>query len=268
MKKKIVSCLICGLAYAMPGVAAEGDGAVAGAISGGPALAASAPVQDEWAFSVTPYFWAAGLSGKVSQPRLPAIDIHADFDKLFDNLDFGAMLIGDARKGRYSIFGDLIYTKIGSQGDTPRDILATSADVKTSTFAGLLGVGYSVLENSPHQLDVVAGLRVWSVDTDVTLKGGFLEGRKRSDSATWVDALVGVRGNYNLSQKVYLTGWGLVGAGGAEADWDVGLGLGYNFSKSISAAIGYRAVGVDYDRGGFKFDAVLQGPMAGLTIRF
>lgn len=261
MKKKIVCCLVCGLACGGAGAAPEGN-------AGAPALAGSVPAPDEWAFSITPYFWAAGLSGKVSQRHLPVIDIHADFDKLFDDLDFGAMLIGEARKGRYSIFGDLIYTKIGSRGDTPRGILATSADVKTSTFAGLLGVGYSVLENSPHQLDVVAGLRVWSVDTDVTLKGAFLDGRTRSDSATWVDALVGVRGNYNLSPKVYLTGWGLVGAGGAEADWDVGLGLGYNFNKRVSAAIGYRAVGVDYSRGDFKFDAVLQGPMAGLTIRF
>lgn len=258
MKKKILGCLVYGLLHAGASVGAESD----------PAAAMPLQQSSEWKFSVTPYFWAAGLSGKVSHSRLPVIDIDADFDKLFDDLDFGAMLIGDARKGRYSIFGDLIYTKIGTQGDTPHGILATGADVHTSTFAGLLGVGYSVLENSPHQLDVVAGLRVWSVDTDITLKGAHLNGRKRSDSATWVDGLVGVRGNYVLSSKLYVTGWGLVGAGGAEADWDVGLGLGYNFSKSVSAAIGYRAVGVDYSKSGFKFDAVLQGPMAGVTIRF
>ncbi|GLK92348.1 hypothetical protein GCM10008164_00840 [Achromobacter xylosoxidans] len=254
----IASCLLCATIVGGMAYGAE------------PVTAASAVVSpsDEWKFSATPYFWAAGLSGKVSHRRLLVIDVDADFDKLFDNLDFGAMLIADARKGRYSVFGDLIYTKIGSQGDTPHGLLATSADVKTSTFAGLIGVGYSVLENSPHQLDVVAGLRVWSVDTDITLKGARLNERARSEGATWVDGLVGVRGNYVLSPKLYLTGWGLVGAGGAEADWDVGLGLGYNISKNVSAAIGYRALGVDYSSGGFKFDAVLQGPMAGLTIRF
>ena len=258
MKKKITGCLVCGLLYAGSGLGAEPEAAPG----------ADGPPSDEWKFSVTPYFWAAGLSGKVSQPRLAVIDIDTSFDKLFDNLDFGAMLIGDARKGRYSIFGDLIYTKIGTQGDTPRGILATSADVRASTFAGLLGMGYSVLENSPHQLDVVAGLRVWSVDTDITLKGARLNDRTRSDGATWVDGLVGVRGNYVFNPKFYLTGWGLIGAGGADADWDVGLGLGYNVSKNVSAAIGYRALGVDYNRSGFKFDAVLQGPMAGVTIRF
>ena len=160
------------------------------------------------------------------------------------------------------------YVKVGAQGDTPRGILASGADVKSTSFTGLIGGGYSVLDRSEHSLDVVAGLRVWSVDTDITFKGRLADGRKHSESATWVDAMVGVRGTYNFHPKAYLTGWGMIGAGGAQADWDVGVGIGYNFSKMISGTIGYRAMGVDYDRNGFKYDAVLQGPIAGLTIRF
>ncbi|MEN4920912.1 hypothetical protein ABE485_19745 [Achromobacter spanius] len=258
MKKNITGCLVCGVLYAGSGFCAEADTK--------PAVDSS--YSSEWEFSVTPYFWAPALSGKVTHRRLPVVDIDSSFDKIFDNLDFAAMLIGDARKGRYSIFGDLIYAKLGNVGDTPREIVATSADVKSKSFAGFLGGGYSVLENSAHRLDVVAGLRVWSVDTDITLHRGEFSGRKRSDSATWVDAMVGVRGNYQFTQKVYATGWGLIGAGGADADWDVGIGIGYNFSKTISATVGYRALGVDYNRNGFKYDVVLQGPMAGLTIRF
>ncbi len=258
MKKKITGLLLCGLLYAGCGLCNDLDAFPA----------AGGGQQAEWDFSVMPYFWAAGLSGKVSHSNSPVIDIDASFDKIFDNLDFAAMLMGDARKGRYSIFGDLIYIKIGSQGDTPHGILATSAEVQTSTFAGLIGAGYSVLQNSPHRLDVVAGVRVWSVDTDITLKGAHLAGRKHSDGATWVDGLIGLRGNYVLTPKLYVTGWGLIGAGGAEAEWDVGLGIGYSISKNISASLGYRALGVDYSHKGFEFDAVLQGPMAGVTIRF
>jgi len=258
MKKHITVCAALGLLYATSGFGAES--------------AAAPPVDtrysNEWEFSVTPYLWAPALSGTIAHRRLPVVDISASFDKILDNLDFAAMLIADARKGRYSIFGDLIYVKVGAQGNTKREILATSADVKNESFAGFLGGGYSVLENSPHRLEVVGGLRVWSVDTDITFKGPLGAGRKHSDNATWVDALVGVRGNYAFSPKAYLTGWGLIGAGGADAEWDLGLGVGYHFSKTISGTIGYRAIGVDYDHNGFKYDAVLQGPMAGLTIRF
>ncbi len=68
-----------------------------------------------WTYSVTPYFWAAGLSGETSQFGLPIVDIDADFRDIFDNLDFVAMLIGEARNGRYSLFGE------------PRDSVATLA---------------------------------------------------------------------------------------------------------------------------------------------
>lgn len=258
MNKKTIS-LICGCVWSVHAFGAQ------------PAPAAStAPgaSHDEWEISLAPYFWGAGLSGKTAQFNLPAIDIDADFNDIFNNLDFAAMLIGEARKGRYSVFGDLMYTKIGSNNATPRGILASNVDMQTTTFAGLLGAGYNVLETSTARLDVVAGLRVWSVDTDIKFKGGLLDGAKRSDGATWVDGLVGVRANYAFSPKFYAMGWGLVGAGQADADWDVAIGVGYHISKHFSATIGYRATGVDYKKDGFEFDVVQQGPMAGLVIRF
>ena len=147
-------------------------------------------------------------------------------------------------------------------------MLATSVDVDTSTFAGLAGAGYSVLEGPSGRLDVVGGVRVWSVDTDISFSGAFLDGQTRSDGATWVDGLVGVRGNYAFTPQFYAVGWGLVGAGGADVDWDVMAGLGYNINDTFSATLGYRALGVDYSDDGFLFDVVQQGPIAGLTIRF
>ncbi len=236
-------------------------------------IAAAAPepvVEAGWTYSVTPYFWAAGLSGETSQFGLPVVDIDADFSAIFDNLDFAAMLIGEARNGPYSLFGDLIYTKLSADSATPRGILATSVEVETSTFAGLVGAGYSVLEGPSGRLDVVGGVRVWSVDTDISFSGGppALDGETFSDSATWVDGLVGVRGTYAFTPNFYATGWGLVGAGGADIDWDVMAGVGYRFNDTFSATLGYRALGVDYSDDGFLFDVVQQGPIAGLTIRF
>ncbi len=177
-------------------------------------------------------------------------------------------MIGSARNGPYSLFGDLIYTKLSNDSATPRGILATSVDVESSTFAGLAGAGYSVLESPSGRLDLVGGVRLWSVDTDITFHGAYLDGQTRSDSATWVDGLEGMRGNYSLTPRLYLTGWGLVGAGGADIDWDVAGGLGYQINDTFSATLGYRALGVNYSNDGFLFDAVQQGPIAGLTIRF
>jgi hypothetical protein len=79
---------------------------------------------------------------------------------------------------------------------------------------------------------------------------------------------VGVRGNYFFTPEIYLTGWGLVGGGGADIDWDVALGVGYKFTDTISAVAGYRALGVNYNNDGFVFDVVQQGPIIGVAIHF
>jgi hypothetical protein len=224
--------------------------------------------QDGWTFSVAPYFWIAGLSGETSQFGLPTVDIDSDFGDIFGNLDFAFMAAGEARNGRFSVIGDVMYTKLGADGNTPSGILATSVDVTSESFSGLLGLGYAVLESPEGHLDVVGGVRVWSVDTTVSFDGGLLDGVERSDGATWIDGMVGVRGKYSLTSEIYLTGWGLVGGGGADIDWDVALGVGYEFNDRISAIAGYRALGVDYSDDGFIFDTVQQGPILGLAIRF
>jgi hypothetical protein len=224
--------------------------------------------QSGWEFTVAPYFWAAGLSGDIRQFGLPQVTVDADFGDILSNLDFAFMATAEARYDRFSVVGDIIYAKLGADAHTPNGILARSVDVTSETFAGLLGVGYAVLEDPNGHLDVVGGMKVWSVDTDISFNGGLLAGVERDDSATWVDAVVGLRGNYFFTKEIYVTGWGLVGGGGADVDWDVGAGLGYKFNDTVSAVAGYRAIGVNYDKDDFVFDVVQQGPIVGVAFHF
>ncbi|ULR47117.1 hypothetical protein [Rhizobium sp. K102] len=230
--------------------------------------AQQAETDEGWTFALAPYFWAAGLSGDVAQFGLPTVEVDSSFSDILDHLDFGAMAIGEARYDRYSIFGDVMYSKISGSAGTPRGIVASSVEVTSETFAGLLGVGYSIIDDNSARLDVVGGVRVWSVDTDLSFSGGILDGVSRNDGATWVDAMAGFRGNYAITPEIYLTGWGLIGAGQADLDWDVAAAIGYRFSDTISAVVGYRALGVDYSKDGFVFDVVQQGPILGMVIRF
>lgn len=227
-----------------------------------------AEAQDGWTFTVAPYFWMAGLSGDTAQFGLPTVHIDSNFGDILSNLDFAFMAAGEARYDRFSVIGDVFYVKLGADASTPAGILASDVDVTSETFSGLLGLGYAVLDGPEGHLDVVGGIKLWSVDTTISFTGGLLDGVEKSDSATWVDGMVGLRGKYSLTPEVYLTGWGLVGGGGADIDWDVALGIGYDFNDRISAIAGYRAVGVDYSHDGFIFDTVQQGPILGLAIKF
>lgn len=258
---RLASAVLLGLITATPATAADIVSPVA-------PEAAETKVGD-WTFAVSPYFWAAGLSGDIAQFGLPTtIHISPDFGDILQNLDFAAMAIGEARNDRYSIFGDVMYTKLSIDSGTPLGIVATSVDVTSETFAGLVGAGYSVVKDESGYLDLVAGARIWSVNTEIALNGGAFDGTDVSDGQTWVDGLVGVRGRYAFDENLYVTGWGLVGAGQANVDWDVAAALGYQFSDTWSAVAGYRALGVDYDSDGFVFDVVQQGPIMGLVAHF
>lgn len=227
-----------------------------------------AEAEGGWTFSVAPYFWIAGLSGDTAQFGMPTVHIDSSFSDILGNLDFAFMAAGEARYDRFSVIGDVIYTKLSADAETPLGILASDVDVTSESFSGLLGLGYAVLDGPDGHLDVVGGIKLWSVETTISLSGGLLGRREASDSATWVDGVVGLRGKYSFTPEIYLTGWGLVGGGGADIDWDVALGIGYDFNDRVSSIAGYRALGVDYSDDGFLFDTVQQGPILGLAIKF
>lgn len=82
-----------------------------------------------------------------------------------------------------------------------------------------------------------------------------------------MDGLVGIKGNYLLTDKAFLTGSAMIGAGGADLDWDVLAAVGYKFN-TVSAVAGYRALGVNYSNDGFTYDMIQHGPIIGAVIRF
>lgn len=234
-----------------------------------PVTTEAKPVEaNGWVFTMAPYFWMAGMSGDLAQFGAPTVSIERSFNDIINDLDFGGMGIGEARHGRFSVFGDVMFTRISTSRGTPHGIVANRADVSSDTFTGLVGAGYSVIDDEKGHLDIVGGVRIWSVDTDISFKGGILNGTSVSDGATWADGMAGLRGHYSITPKIYLTGWGLVGAGAADLDWDIAAALGYRIDSRFSALLGYRALGVDYSKDDFVFDVVQEGPIIGLSMRF
>jgi len=256
----LIACAAAAMAFVTPAHAAD-------------LLPATAPqpqaVQPNgWTFSFAPYFWVAGLDGKTQVFGLPTVDINQNFSDILKDLDFAFMAAGDARYDRFSVFTDIIYARITTDAATPRGVVADEVDVKSVTFSALLGVGYTVYEDPKARLDVVAGARYWHAETTIGLSGGLIGNVSRTDSANWVDGVAGIKGNYSLTDTVYLTGWGMIGGGGADLDWDVLAGIGYKFNDTVSAVAGYRALGVNYSNDGFTYDVIEHGPIFGAIIRF
>ncbi|MGC7933069.1 hypothetical protein ACPVAU_06575 [Pandoraea pneumonica] len=232
----------------------------ADALSVPPTLLTNAsPNAERWTLSASPYLWAAGIHGNVGQFGMAASHISSDFGDILKNVDLSFMAGAEARYGRYGLLADVMYGRVSTGG---------KFDVTSKTFTSFLGGTYNILANGQTRLDLVAGARVWYASTDIDITAGALNGKRRSDSATWVDAVAGVRGNYFLTDNWYLTGWGVVGSGQADLDWDVTAAVGYQFKESWSVMFGYRALGVKYNKSGFVYNVVQQGPIIGLRYRF
>lgn len=229
-----------------------------------------APVESGWTFTLAPYVWLAGIDGNVAQFGLPKVSIDASISDVLSNFDIGVMAAGEARYGRFSFATDLFYVKLSADKATPRGILADDVNVKVRDFMWTGAAAYSVIQEEAGNLDVMAGLRVWSVNTDLGFSGGPLDGISADDTDTWVDPIVGLKGRFNFTPNIYFTGWGMIGGFGASSKfmWDAMGGLGYSFNEMFSVVAGYRGMGVDYSHDGFVYDVVQHGPIFGGVIRF
>ncbi len=243
-----------------------------------PAQAADISMQEEtvvfeetapgWSFAAAPYFWMAGLSGDVAQFGAPPVNVDVKFSDILDSLDFSFMAVAEARYGRFSLSSDFLFLKITSSKATPLGIIANSVQLGNSTMEFTALAGYALIDEPGGRLDVVAGGRIWSVDSTISFAGGILNGLWRQDSATWIDAMGGLKGRANLTENFYLTGWALGGGGSSDSAWDLMGGIGYDFTDRFSAVLGYRAAAVDYQDGPFVFDVTMQGPILGAVFRF
>ena len=76
-----------------------------------PVRAAEDMFDGNWHFSVTPYLWLPYIDGTVnySVGRGGSISAEADPGNYLQSFDFAAMLIGEARKGEWSVFTDYIF---------------------------------------------------------------------------------------------------------------------------------------------------------------
>lgn len=229
-----------------------------------PASEAAAP----WQFTLAPYLWGAGIRGNVGHASTGTQFVKSDFRDIARDLDVAAMAMGEARSGPYSLLMDAMYIDTTTKTRLPDGAPAKHLNTDSKTFSGFLGGGYALLDDLTLRLDAAGGVRIWYSSTTLSLHGGDAGGTSGSDSATWADLMAGLRGRYALTPSVWLSGWGMAGAGQSRADWDAAALVSWEFHPGFQAAAGYRAMGVNYRHDGFVYDMVQQGPLLGISGRF
>lgn len=234
-----------------------------------PAMSSPQPAaDDEWQFQFSPYFWLASLHGTAGiGNRTTQVD--ESFSDIFHSLDFALMGLFEARKGRFVSLTDLEYVAISDDKATPGPLFS-NVNAKFKTFIFDPEVGYRVFEDPAKGqfIDVLGGIRVWHVNTDLDFGAGILPATQVQASRNWVDAIVGLRGKAALSEKVFVTGKFDLGGGGSKFTWQLFGGAGYNINPKVALIFGYRVLDVNYNKNNFIYDMNQRGPIMGVGFKF
>ena len=233
------------------------------------------PTPSGWQFTVTPYFWAAGLNGDVQVfPRVPVAHVDESFSDIWDALNFAAMGAAELRNDRFGFLTDFVYvdTEVDKQKDLEVHGISgrVKADLETKLFNSTTSAFYALYNSNAVEIDVLAGARIWAVDTDLSLNFERLGNASASSSFSWIDPIVGARAHINFSERFSATVYGDIGGfgAGAKLDWQVFGTLNYALTKHWTASAGYRYLAVDYEKGGHIFDVNMGGPLIAASYRF
>ena len=210
----------------------------------------------------------AGLHGDVGGPDR-TVTIDAGFSDLARTLKFAFMGVFEAHKGNWALQTDVEFVNIGDDRATPGPLFS-SAEAKIKTFVFTPEAGYKFYNNRKRSsfVQVLGGVRVWNIRSDLTLAPGALPTIQTNDSRTWIDGVVGLRGKAALTKKVFFLGRFDVGGGSSKFTYQLFGGLGYNFNKRVAVIFGYRDLDVNYDKSDFVFDMSQRGPIVGLGFKF
>lgn len=232
-----------------------------------------APVETkspDWRFQATIYGWLSGVDGNVGIAGLGPVDIDVTPGDAIQKLKGALMASFGGDNGDWMFLTDFMATRIGDDSQIGQTRFNYDYTQTQITVQGILG--YILPINVPNlSLAATAGFRYQNLNGDLAIgTDRFPNLREASGTVQWIDPTVGLSAHYDFNDRWFVNLIGDVGGFGVGSNftWQAFGALGYNWTKTISTSIGYRAIYEDYESGGFVYDTTQQGVFAGLGIHF
>ena len=262
------------------------------------------PPGSDWEFQFTTYGWLPWISGDVAI-KGRSFSVEVDPNDVLNALDWGSGIpawfsYAEARNGPFSIFNDIVYSRLAGSADFartgPGGRLTLRGDVNADFEQTIIELGgtYEVWSEgekgvSQTAIDVLGGGRYWRQDASVSadlsanlnLAGLEIDKNRviaREGAVDWIDPFFGARLRKEILPGQSLSLRGDIGGFGVGSDFTWQVIAAYDVQiavadrVTIDGYLGYRALAVDYSQGSgvdrYDFDAIMQGPVLGVTFRF
>ena len=218
----------------------------------------------EWTVNLSLYGWAESLDGDIAI-RGNQVPLDLKFDDLLDYMDMAFMGSVGVEYNRWGFLLDVNYAEFSTRVPTPLGLIAPSVDFEQTQWLANAIVSYRLLETQSQRFDLFAGARLNSVEVDLGINQS-----KFSNDQTWIDPIVGIRFQQELSESFFVRATGDVGGFGVSSDftWQAMAAIGWRFSAQGSALLGYRSIDTDYQQGGFSWDVNAHGPVLAVEFSF
>jgi hypothetical protein len=220
----------------------------------------------------------------------PSVSVKATPGDYLSDLDMALLLAFEARKGKWLLYTDVTYMKIGADNSSVRAVNFGGTRVTTSLDAGTqtdikstiwtVAGGYNLVREPKASLDLIAGARYlwleaktnWQLSANVSGPGGGSvfpsSGSVTESDGVW-DGIVGVKGRVRLGEGHWFMPYYLdAGAGGSQYTWQAQTGIGYGFRWG-DLVLGYRYLAWEQDSNSqLVQDLKLYGFVLGGLFRF
>jgi hypothetical protein len=224
-------------------------------------------VSEGWRVSLTPYLWLPGPSGDLGSR---SSDTTIDFPDALGHLTGAFLFKGEVQYDRFGVYGDAVFMKITRDREFDFNRLPTvKTETEISATGATLAGFYRVHDTARRSVDLIAGGRYNRVKVDVAAQASG-PGVSRQASRSWMDPIVGVRGNQKFGEHSSITGYADYGGFGVNSTsvWQVYGTYNYQWTSHLVGSVGYRYYAVDLDKDDFSYDVGLSGPLIGLTYIF
>lgn len=220
---------------------------------------------EDWSAQITPYIWATGFGGDITPfTGAPTLSFDKSFSDVLEDLDAAFFLSGYARRDRLVFMGDLSWSSSSKSGTISPGL---PAEGKLTQRSVTLLAGWRAVQNEAFTLDLLGGVRAWSVKSSVDVAGGLMHASPGKD---FVDPILAVRANVTLAPQwsaIVYADFGGFGVG-SESTSQILATVNYEVDDKLWLSVGYRQLDVDYRSGGTEVDMRMGGPLLGATWRF
>ncbi|HYW63015.1 MAG TPA: hypothetical protein VE865_07445 [Bradyrhizobium sp.] len=254
-------------------------------VCGAPTRAAD--VANEWSFTLTPYLWLPNINGTLKFDVPPGAggspEVETGPNNYLQNLNMVLMLSGEARKGGWAMFSDLIYLDLSGESATVKTVTGPGGNVQfpvnSGTHTGLKGLvwelaaSYGVARSEAATFEVLGGFRYLGLDTSVNWQftgppGLLPQAGSFSQKQDLLDAIIGLRGKTKLGAGNWFIPYYLdAGTGSSALTWQGMAGIGYSY-KWGDVLLAYRHLYYDQKNDKLLQNVRLSGPALGATFRF